>query len=67
MVINSPCLIDKKELAIPGKTTTGKEFSNLLMAGSLLKTIISLDLSKLATTLNRLERSIQIGINRKLK
>ncbi|GJW94962.1 hypothetical protein Tco_0174634 [Tanacetum coccineum] len=25
MVINSPCLIDKKELAIPGQTTTGKE------------------------------------------
>ncbi|GJX62681.1 hypothetical protein Tco_0295581 [Tanacetum coccineum] len=39
MVINSPCLIDKKELAIPGQTTTGKEFSNLLMAGSLPKTI----------------------------
>nr|GEW55468.1 ribonuclease H-like domain-containing protein [Tanacetum cinerariifolium] len=30
---------DKKELAIPGKTTTGKEFSNLLMAGSLPKII----------------------------
>ncbi|GJU24136.1 hypothetical protein Tco_1162757 [Tanacetum coccineum] len=39
MVINSPCLTDKKELAIPGQTTTGKEFSNSLMAGSLLKTI----------------------------
>ncbi|GJX97318.1 hypothetical protein Tco_0353116 [Tanacetum coccineum] len=39
MVINSPCLIDKKELAIPGQTTTGKEFSNPLMAGSLPKTI----------------------------
>ncbi|GKB09614.1 hypothetical protein Tco_0837926 [Tanacetum coccineum] len=24
MVINSPCLTDKKELAIPGQTTTGK-------------------------------------------
>ncbi|GJU41608.1 ribonuclease H-like domain-containing protein [Tanacetum coccineum] len=30
---------DKKELAIPGQTTTGKEFSNPLMAGSLPKTI----------------------------
>ncbi|GJT81310.1 hypothetical protein Tco_1055652 [Tanacetum coccineum] len=39
MVINSPCLTDKKELAIPGQTTTSKEFSNLLMAGSLPKTI----------------------------
>ncbi|GKB49918.1 putative ribonuclease H-like domain-containing protein [Tanacetum coccineum] len=29
----------KKELAIPGKMTTGKEFSNPLMAGSLPKTI----------------------------
>ncbi|GJT14344.1 hypothetical protein Tco_0861386 [Tanacetum coccineum] len=25
MVINSPCIIDKKELAIPGQTGTGKE------------------------------------------
>ncbi|GKB62439.1 putative ribonuclease H-like domain-containing protein [Tanacetum coccineum] len=32
--------IDKKELAIPGQTTTGKELSNLLMAGSLPKTIL---------------------------
>nr|GEV32486.1 putative ribonuclease H-like domain-containing protein [Tanacetum cinerariifolium] len=31
--------VDKKELAIPGQTATGKEFSNLLMAGSLPKTI----------------------------
>ncbi|GJU22826.1 putative ribonuclease H-like domain-containing protein [Tanacetum coccineum] len=30
---------DKKELAIPGQTATGKEFSNPLMAGSLPKTI----------------------------
>ncbi|GJS47468.1 putative reverse transcriptase, RNA-dependent DNA polymerase [Tanacetum coccineum] len=30
---------DKKELAIPWQTATGKEFSNSLMAGSLLKTI----------------------------
>ncbi|GJZ01131.1 hypothetical protein Tco_0519092 [Tanacetum coccineum] len=41
MVINSPCLTDKKELAIPGQTATGKEFSNPLMAGSLPKTILS--------------------------
>nr|GEV12869.1 hypothetical protein [Tanacetum cinerariifolium] len=39
MVINSPCLIDKKEFAIPGKTTTSKESSNLLMVDSLPKTI----------------------------
>ncbi|GKB57027.1 hypothetical protein Tco_0913213 [Tanacetum coccineum] len=31
-------LYDKKELAIPGQTTTGKEFSNPLMADSLPKT-----------------------------
>ncbi|GKD75507.1 putative ribonuclease H-like domain-containing protein, partial [Tanacetum coccineum] len=40
MVINSPCLTDKKELAIPGQTTTGKELSNPLMADSLPKTIL---------------------------
>ncbi|GKE28371.1 hypothetical protein Tco_1443755 [Tanacetum coccineum] len=34
MVINSPCLTDKKELAIPGRTTSGKELSNPLMAES---------------------------------
>nr|GEX48854.1 hypothetical protein [Tanacetum cinerariifolium] len=39
MVINSPCLTDKKELAILGQMSTSKEFSNLLMAGSLPKTI----------------------------
>nr|GEW19821.1 putative ribonuclease H-like domain-containing protein [Tanacetum cinerariifolium] len=33
MVINSPCLIDKKELASPGQMTTGKDFSNPLMDG----------------------------------
>ncbi|GJS21198.1 hypothetical protein Tco_0449830 [Tanacetum coccineum] len=38
MVINLPCLINKKELAIPGQTATGKESSNPLMAGSLPKT-----------------------------
>ncbi|GJR86022.1 hypothetical protein Tco_0210033 [Tanacetum coccineum] len=33
-------LKDKKELAIPGQTVTGKEFSNPLMADSLPKTIL---------------------------
>nr|GEX77328.1 hypothetical protein [Tanacetum cinerariifolium] len=32
MVINSPCLTDKKEFAIPRQTAIGKEFSNPLMA-----------------------------------
>ncbi|GJV63987.1 ribonuclease H-like domain-containing protein [Tanacetum coccineum] len=40
MAINSPCLTYKKELAIPGQTATGKEFSNPLMADSLPKTIL---------------------------
>ncbi|GKE17205.1 hypothetical protein Tco_1424782, partial [Tanacetum coccineum] len=31
---------DKKELAIPGQTATGKEFSNPLMVDSLPKTIL---------------------------
>ncbi|GJT78107.1 ribonuclease H-like domain-containing protein [Tanacetum coccineum] len=38
-------LQDKKELAIPGQTATGKEFSNPLMAGSLPKTITYLEKS----------------------
>ncbi|GKC24910.1 hypothetical protein Tco_1027060 [Tanacetum coccineum] len=44
MVINSPCLTDKKELAIPGQTETGKELSNPLMTGSLPKTIMPIQL-----------------------
>nr|GEY86135.1 hypothetical protein [Tanacetum cinerariifolium] len=40
MVINSSCLTNKKELAILGQTTTGKELSNSLMAGSLPKTTL---------------------------
>ncbi|GKD94984.1 hypothetical protein Tco_1374821 [Tanacetum coccineum] len=40
MVFNSPCLTNKKELAIPGQTAIGKESSNLLMADSLTKTIL---------------------------
>ncbi|GKA63076.1 hypothetical protein Tco_0762682 [Tanacetum coccineum] len=40
MVIDSPCLNDKKELAIPEKTTTRKESTNPLMADSLPKTIV---------------------------
>ncbi|GJW96577.1 hypothetical protein Tco_0178385 [Tanacetum coccineum] len=35
MVINSPCLNNKKELAIPEQTATGKESTNPLMADSL--------------------------------
>nr|GEY43758.1 retrovirus-related Pol polyprotein from transposon TNT 1-94 [Tanacetum cinerariifolium] len=31
MVINLPCLTDKKELVSPGQTATGKDFSNPLM------------------------------------
>ncbi|GJV85401.1 hypothetical protein Tco_1525299 [Tanacetum coccineum] len=50
MVINSPCLIDKKELAIPGKMATGKEFSNPLMAGSLPKTISAKDSDNIIRT-----------------
>nr|GEW57321.1 hypothetical protein [Tanacetum cinerariifolium] len=46
MVINSPCLTDKKELAIPEQMTTGKELSNLLMAGSLPKTTLPTNLLK---------------------
>ncbi|GKD27128.1 hypothetical protein Tco_1233342 [Tanacetum coccineum] len=38
MVTNSPWLTDNKELAIPGQTTTGKEYLNPLMADSLPKT-----------------------------
>ncbi|GJR97978.1 hypothetical protein Tco_0270152 [Tanacetum coccineum] len=41
MVINSPCLTDKKELAIPGQTATGKEFSNPLMAETTHKKHVS--------------------------
>nr|GEV07521.1 hypothetical protein [Tanacetum cinerariifolium] len=40
MIINSPCLTDKKELAIARQMATGKELSNLLMAGSLPKTTL---------------------------
>nr|GEW04699.1 hypothetical protein [Tanacetum cinerariifolium] len=49
IVINSPCLTDKKELAIPRQTTTGKELSNSLMAGSLPKTTLP---TKLVKTVN---------------
>ncbi|GJX04302.1 hypothetical protein Tco_0190218 [Tanacetum coccineum] len=45
-------VIYNKELAIPEQTTTGKGTSNLLMAG------VCVELSILATALNRLERSI---------
>ncbi|GJU95248.1 hypothetical protein Tco_1320004 [Tanacetum coccineum] len=35
-----PCLTDKKELAIPGQTATGKEFSNPLMAVKQIHAIV---------------------------
>ncbi|GJS85859.1 hypothetical protein Tco_0752400 [Tanacetum coccineum] len=52
MVISSPCLTDKKELASPkqttlGQTATGKELLNPLMADSLPKTILSTKISKI--------------------
>ncbi|GJX11495.1 hypothetical protein Tco_0201354 [Tanacetum coccineum] len=59
-----------QELARLEQTASDKDFSNLLMADSLPKPIwfsthhaSHLDLSILTTTLNRLERSIQTGIN----
>ncbi|GJY68646.1 hypothetical protein Tco_0471628 [Tanacetum coccineum] len=39
MVISSPCLTDKKELASPKQTALGKDISNPLIVDSLLKTI----------------------------
>nr|GEW54193.1 hypothetical protein [Tanacetum cinerariifolium] len=47
MVINSPCLTEKKELAIPGQTATSKELSNALMASSLPKTTLPTQLTTL--------------------
>ncbi|GJV62288.1 hypothetical protein Tco_1468388 [Tanacetum coccineum] len=44
-------LKDKKELAIPGQTTTGKEFSNPLMAGCLPKILLLQKLVMLRTDL----------------
>nr|GEU71495.1 putative retrotransposon protein [Tanacetum cinerariifolium] len=46
MVINSPCLNSKKELAIPEQTATVKESTNPLMADSLPKTIMPTKLVK---------------------
>nr|GFA47217.1 hypothetical protein [Tanacetum cinerariifolium] len=46
MVINSLCLTNKKELAIPWKTATGKELLDSLMAGSLPKTTLPTKLKK---------------------
>ncbi|GKE93064.1 hypothetical protein Tco_1574159 [Tanacetum coccineum] len=46
MVINSPCLNNKKELAIPEQTATGKETTNPLMADTLPKTIMPTKLVK---------------------
>ncbi|GKG07385.1 hypothetical protein Tco_0330354, partial [Tanacetum coccineum] len=47
MVINSPCLNGKKELAIPEQTATGKESTNPLMAHSFPKSIMPTKLVKL--------------------
>ncbi|GJZ38963.1 hypothetical protein Tco_0585526 [Tanacetum coccineum] len=46
MVINSPCLNSKKELAIPEQMDTGKESTNPFMADSLPKTIMPTKLVK---------------------
>ncbi|GKA30596.1 hypothetical protein Tco_0716901 [Tanacetum coccineum] len=46
MLINSPCLNSKKELAIPEQTATSKESTNPLMADSLPKTIMPTKLVK---------------------
>nr|GFA99677.1 hypothetical protein [Tanacetum cinerariifolium] len=46
MVINSTCLTDKKELASPGQTATGKDFSNPLMDGSFTKLKMPTKLAK---------------------
>ncbi|GKC44052.1 hypothetical protein Tco_1061774, partial [Tanacetum coccineum] len=63
MVINSPCLIDKKELAIPGQTTTGKEFSNPLMANSLSKTIPPTKFTATVETVNDGEQQIIVTVD----
>ncbi|GKC88043.1 hypothetical protein Tco_1148692 [Tanacetum coccineum] len=54
-----------QKLASPEKTASGKDFSNPLMADSLPKTIwfSTHHASQLTTTINRLERYIQTGIN----
>nr|GEV22566.1 hypothetical protein [Tanacetum cinerariifolium] len=46
LVINSPCLTDRKELASLRKMTTGKDFSNPLMDGRFLKTTMPTKLKK---------------------
>ncbi|GJT26541.1 ribonuclease H-like domain-containing protein [Tanacetum coccineum] len=63
MVINSPCLIDKKELVIPGQTATGKEFSNPLMADSLLKTILPTKFTTTVKTINDGEQQIFVTVD----
>ncbi|GKA20354.1 hypothetical protein Tco_0700343 [Tanacetum coccineum] len=65
MVINSPCLTDKKELAIPRQTATGKELSNSLMADSLPKTIMPIQLVKLQDFNLRLNKEIHALIDGK--
>ncbi|GJU23998.1 hypothetical protein Tco_1162619 [Tanacetum coccineum] len=63
MVINSPCLTDKKELAIPGQTATGKEFSNPLMADSLPKTIPPTKFTATVETVNDGEQHITVTVD----
>ncbi|GJW59416.1 putative ribonuclease H-like domain-containing protein [Tanacetum coccineum] len=46
-------LKEKKELAIPGQTTTGKEFSNPLMVGSLPKSISAKEVDIIKKTENQ--------------
>nr|GEW29677.1 putative ribonuclease H-like domain-containing protein [Tanacetum cinerariifolium] len=65
MVINSPCLIDKKEMAIPGQTATGKELSNSLMAGSLPKTTLPTKLTSAKVKTINDEVKIQAIVNEK--
>ncbi|GKB05756.1 hypothetical protein Tco_0833951 [Tanacetum coccineum] len=63
MVINSPCLTDKKELVIPGQTATGKELSNPLMVDSLPKTILSTKLTAIVKTVNEGEQQIIVIVD----
>nr|GEZ25766.1 retrovirus-related Pol polyprotein from transposon TNT 1-94 [Tanacetum cinerariifolium] len=65
MVINSPCLTDKKELAIPGQMTTGKELSNPLMADSLPKTTLPTKLTSAKVKTVNDEVRIQALVDRK--
>ncbi|GJW28271.1 hypothetical protein Tco_0045146 [Tanacetum coccineum] len=54
--------IDKKELAIPGQTTTGKEFSNPLMADNLPKTILP-TITATVETVNNREQQLSVTVD----